>query len=182
VLVFRRATGMTDGVGNPLTIYYACARPSGRPVAFAANAPSDGGEYESNSQLLGLMIAGDYVGSLVLRGEGDADVCSKYRQPNCPSPWVTVTVANVRSGKSVSVRTFAQARRLLVSSRGAVAWLAFAGQGSATLLAGVADQKRRDLPVIQLDGGQLTDVRLRGLTVSWRNQGKLRTETLAQPR
>ena len=180
VLVFRSATGLTDGVGNPLSIYYACARPDGRPVRVATDAPSTGGEYESNDQLLSLEVAGDFVASLVLRGAGDVQTCEKYQQSGCGSPWVKLTVANVRGGRSVAVDTRVGARGMLVSARGGVVWLVRSGSGSARLMAGVVGPKGRGwaVGVAQLDTGQLADVRLRGLTVSWRDQAGPRTVVL----
>lgn len=181
VLVFRTATKQEDDVGNPETYYYACNRPRGTPVAIAVDS-STHGEYLPNNVLKEIAIAGHFAGSLVVTGEGDNQACEKYDpgSPNCPVPRTRVTIVNVRSRKIVTLTTPEATTGLMLSPAGAAAWLVAPPSGSTVLIAALVTEKPRRLRLTprQLDSGQISEVRLSGLTVTWVSAGRQRSVNL----
>lgn len=170
-LVYRQASGQDDGVGNSVSIVYACARPNGRSLAIAADS-NPGGEYLPNDDLRQVLLGGRWVASLEVQGEGDRSSCQKYGQSNCPTPVAYLRAAEVRTRRMVTVKLPWQSRGVVLASSSstssALAWLEPATTGS-DLWASVLVMRRAklvDLPR-RLDTGKISGVSLRGWTLTW---------------
>ena len=183
VTVYRRRVG-TDGVGNPLTGFFACARPDGASVQFASDSADDG-EYPPDDVLTDLVLAGDYAGSIMVQGDGDQAVCQKYSgdATRCPTPITVIFAADARNRELARIVVPSGAHGLLLSpshgSAGAAVWLEPAAQGS-TLVGSALVSRGRKLSSApdQLDTGDITGVHLSGQTVTWLDAGVAHQATL----
>jgi hypothetical protein len=175
VIVYRKAAGFDDGVGNPVTLFYACARPNGASVAIASTSDG-GGEYPSNDLLRELVLAGNFAGSIMVQGMGDESVCEKYAQSGCPTPVTVVRAAEVRSRRLVSIPVPSGTHGLVLSPShnrlGAAAWLEPAGSVSTLVATELVPRGRRlRSSPYNLDTGAISGLKLAGKTVTWLKGG-----------
>lgn len=182
VNVYRKAAGHDDGVGNQLTLFYACARPDGASVAIAS-ASSGGGEYPSNDVLKELVLAGNFAGSLLVQGGGNQAVCQKYGQSGCPTPVTVIRAVEARSRRVVSIPVPSGTHGLVLSpshSRsGDAVWLYPSGSLS-TLVGTELVPRGRTLSSAPhtLDTGDISNVHVAGTTATWLNGGVQHHATL----
>jgi hypothetical protein len=159
--------------GLPATFYWACRRPNGKAVEFAANG---GVGYAPTYDLRQMILAGPYAGAVEITGEDSALNCSKYQPgPECPIPQAHISIVDVRGPKMVTITpphqdSYTKVEGLKASSAGGVVWVV-REQSSTALMAGVlhASATKLSLASQRLDTGQISHVTLRGLTVSWTN-------------
>lgn len=190
VIVYGQYTGIDLDSGAPLTTYYACLRPKGRPVAIGQSAAS-GGEYPPNLEMQGLRIAGTFVTDEGADGFASAAACSKYDPgPKCNSIvkyWVKI--ANVAARRTVKVPLSGPVSSLALSPAGPVAWVVStpasnpASSPSWTLYAIVVHPAGRgllsgNLAVIDRDQ-KITSVSFAGSTLRWSNGARPKSQTIS---
>lgn len=186
VIVYRKAAGFDDGVGNQVTLFYACARPDGASVPIAS-ASGGGGEYASNDVLRELVLAGDYAGSIMVQGRGDQMVCQKYAQSGCPTPVTVLRATEVRSRRAATIPVPSGTHDLVLSGShshlGGAAWLQPAGS-SSTLVGTelISRGSRLNTAPYKLDNGAISGVQLTGETVTWLKAGVRRRAALHSAR
>ncbi len=183
VIVYAKQLRGYDNYGDVDTVYYACLRPAGKPIAIGTSSTGDG-EYPGNFAVLKLKVSGTYVGAVLASGYADAAACAKYdpSNPNCgASIHVSVRAVNARARGWAEAPVYG-ASALAVSASGAVAWVqptisAGVSQLKAILLRGGTGR----LAVTQelLDTGAIgSSLRFSGLTLSWTNSGQPKSQRL----
>jgi hypothetical protein len=182
VIVYSKLLRGYDSYGGRDTVYYACARPAGKPITIGTTSSSDG-EYPGNYAVSKLQVGGSYAAALVSSGYADAAACAKYGGTNCGnSIHVSVRVVDARARRWLE-RPTSGATALAVSPAGALAWVQPLGsRGSSQLEAIVL---RRGGPGRLAGGQQLLDtgaigasLRFSGLTLSWTNSGQPKSRRL----
>lgn len=180
-LVFSKATSQDDGSGSPLTIYYACARPNGKAVQLALDSYPGNAEYPPNDDLIALPLAGDYAGSLVIKGLADYQACLML-QPNCPVPYTHIALVEVRGRRRATLTGPYGTTALELSPAGEAAWLEPGPSGSEQkLMATVLEARGPRLHVAPrlLDTGHISDVHFSGRRLDWRDDQGPRSATLS---
>jgi hypothetical protein len=181
VIVYPKRAG-DDAYGGTDTVYYACQRPAGKPVAVGTSSTS-GGEYPANYAMSNLQVGGTYVGAVLASGYADASACSKYGGTDCSgSIHVSVRAVDARARRWLQA-PISGATALAVSAAGALAWVQPASsQGMSQLEAIVL---RRGGPGRLVGAQRLLDtgaigsaLRFSGLTLSWTNSGRAKRRTL----
>ena len=183
VIVYAKQLRGYDNYGDVDTVYYACLRPAGKPIAIGTSSTGDG-EYPGNFAVLKLKVSGTYVGAVLASGYADAAACAKYdpSNPNCgASIHVSVRAVNARARGWAEEPVYG-ASALAVSASGAVAWVqptisAGVSQLKAILLRGGTGR----LAVTQklLDTGAIgSSLRFSGPTLSWTNSGQPKSQRL----
>ena len=184
VIVYAKQLRGYDNYGDVDTVYYACLRPAGKPIAIGTSSSGDG-EYPGNFAVLKLKVSGTYVGAVLASGYADAAACAKY-DPSNPNCGASIHV----SAKAVDARArrwrqtpISGATALAVSAAGAIAWVQPASsQGTSQLEAIVL---HRGPPGRLAGATQLVDtgaigssLRFSGLTLSWTSSGQPKSRQL----
>lgn len=181
VIVYGQRSGRDNWEGD-VTIYYACVRPSGKPVAVGRTAGSDG-EYPPNETMSSPRVAGTFVANSAGRGFASASWCTKYFDTDCErfiKRWVEVVDAKTR--RLLRVPVAEQASSVAVSPAGAVAWVLGSGSPAPVLQAMVLHYGRPGQltgTTQALDSGAICQsLRFTGLTLQWTNSGQAKSQTL----
>ena len=74
---YAEQTGIDPLSGGPLTTFYACLQPKGRPVTIGQSAAS-GGEYPGNVEMKDLRISGAFLANETADGFASLAACGKY--------------------------------------------------------------------------------------------------------
>ena len=173
------------GYGGTDTVYYACARPAGKPIAIGTSSSGDG-EYPGNYAVSNLRVAGTYAAAFVSSGYADAAACAKYdpTNPNCgASIHVSVKAVDARARRWRQT-PIPGASALAVSAAGAIAWVQpGSSQGTSQLEAIVLHRgpPGRLAGAMQLvDTGAIgSSLRFSGLTLSWTSWVSRRADSFA---
>lgn len=184
VIVYPKQLRGYDAYGSTDTVYYACARPAGKPTAIGTSSSSNG-EYPGNYAVSKLQVVGTYVGAALGSGYADAAACSKYdpTNPNCGnSIHVSVRVVDARARRWFETST-SSATALAISPAGALAWVQPVSSPGASQLEAVVLHRGRPGRLAGaeqlLDSGAIgASLRFSGLTLSWTNSGQPKSQRL----
>jgi hypothetical protein len=182
VIVYPKRLPGYDGYGGVETVYYACARPAGKPIEVGISDTS-GGEYPADYAISSLQIGGAYVGAALASGYADASACSKYGGTDCGgSVHVSVRVVDARARRWLQA-PIPGAATLAVSPAGALAWVQPTSSPGISQLEAIV--LRRGAPGRLAGAPQLLDtgaiapsLRFSGLTLSWTNSGQAKRRQL----
>jgi hypothetical protein len=190
VIVYGQYAGIDPDSGGTLTTYYACLRPSGRPVAIGQTAAS-GAEYPTNVVTQDLRVAGTFVTDESAAGFASEAACGKYDPgPDCNGIvkyWVEI--ADVATRRTLKVPVSGPVSSLALSPAGAAAWVVStpasspSSSPSATLYAIVLHPAGRGSlrgNVAVIDHGQeITSVSFAGSVLGWSSGGQSKSQRIS---
>ena len=188
--VYAQQTGIDPLSGGQLTTFYACLRPTGRPVRIGQSAAS-GGEYPGNVEMKDLRISGAFLTDESADGFASLAACGKYDATSGCNGIVKywVEIADVAKRRTVKVPVPGDVTSLAVSPAGAAAWVVSTPAGSssssssAALYAAVVHTGRRGVlkaKSVLIDRGQrISSVSFSGSSLRWSNTGQPKQYTIS---
>jgi hypothetical protein len=184
VIVYPKQLRGYDAYGSTDTVYYACARPAGKPITIGTSS-SGNGEYPGNYAVSMIRVAGTYVGAVLGSGYSDAAACGKYdpTNPKCgDSIHLSVRLVATRAPGWMQA-PITGASTLAVSPAGALAWVQPSGSAGSSQL--------ETLVVHRVGAGRLAgarqlldtgaigpSLRFSGPTLFWTNAGQPKSRRL----